>query len=180
LSDLASNTRPNELPREAADTFIRHAERLLEPGKVDVIVCAPPRDLLAALDTNTTQITDESESGLDESSETETVDAWRPAFHDILKASGMRLAVPLQMVRPPTYEGGKSSRASGGPLQDAATRAWNFHTALYYKAGGIPWRLQRESSALSTCYIGISFIDPPTASACSQVLRRYSTNGAKA
>ncbi len=157
LSDLVSNIRPNELPREAADTFIRHAERLLEPGKVDVIVCAPPRDLLAALDTNTTQIPDESESGLDESSETETVDAWRPAFHDILKASGMRLSVPLQMVRPPTYECGKSSRASGGPLQDAATRAWNIHTALYYKAGGIPWRLQRESSALSTCYIGISF-----------------------
>lgn len=157
LANLVSNTRPAELPRESADAFIRYAERLLEPGKVDVIVCAPPRDLLAALDSTTAQLPDESESGLDESAETETDYAWRPAFHDILKASGMRLAVPLQMVRPPTYEGGRSSRGVGGPLQDPATRAWNFHTALYYKAGGIPWRLQRESSALSTCFIGISF-----------------------
>lgn len=157
LADLISNSRPGQLTRESADTFIRHAERLLEPGKVDVIVCAPPRDLLAALDTTTARVPDDTESGIDESTETDADDVWRPAFHDILKASGMRLAVPLQMVRPPTYEGGKSSRGLAGPLQDPATRAWNFHTALYYKAGGIPWRLQRQSSALSTCYVGISF-----------------------
>jgi hypothetical protein len=42
-------------------------------------------------------------------------------------------------------------------LQDEATRAWNFHTALYYKAGGVPWRLVRHSSALATCYVGASF-----------------------
>lgn len=157
LSDLVSNTRPDKLPHESADTFIRHAERLLELGKVDVIICAPPTELLAALDTRAPRAPDDTESGLDESTESEGSDTWRPAFHDVLKARGMRLAVPLQMVRPPTYEGGKSTRASTGPLQDAATRAWNFHTALYYKAGGIPWRLQREATALSTCYVGISF-----------------------
>jgi hypothetical protein len=157
LSDLVSNTRPDELPRESADTFVRHAERVLELGKVDVIICAPPTELLAALDSRAPRAPDDTESGLDESTESEEGDAWRPAFHDVLKACGMRLAVPLQMVRPPTYEGGKSTRASAGPLQDPATRAWNFHTALYYKAGGIPWRLQREATALSTCYIGISF-----------------------
>ena len=156
LSGLLSNVAPAELPRESAETFVSYAERMLELGKVDVIVCAPPRELLAALDTYTTPPPDESESGLDESTEEEDTEVWRPAFHDVLKASGMRLAVPLQMVRPPTYEGGKRSGGSG-PLQDPATRAWNFHTALYYKAGGIPWRLQRSPSALSACYIGISF-----------------------
>jgi hypothetical protein len=156
LSDLLSNVTPSALPRESAETFVSYAERLLELGKVDVIVCAPPRELLAALDTNTTPPPDESESGLDESTETEDMEMWRPAFHDVLKAAGMRLAVPLQMVRPATYEGGKRSGGSG-PLQDPATRAWNFHTALYYKAGGIPWRLQRNPSALTACYIGISF-----------------------
>lgn len=156
LSDLVSNTRASDLPREAAETFIRYAEQLLEPANVDVVVCAPSRELLAALDAQTGRGPDESEAPLDESAESETVEPWRPAFHDILKALGMRLAVPLQMVRPPTYEG-KGSGASNGPLQDPATRAWNFHTALYYKAGGIPWRLQRESAALSTCYIGVSF-----------------------
>ena len=42
-------------------------------------------------------------------------------------------------------------------LQDEATRAWNFYTGLYYKAGGTPWRLARDSSQLTTCYIGVSF-----------------------
>jgi hypothetical protein len=157
LSDLVSNTRPVDLSREAAETFVTHAERLMELGKVDVIVCAPPRDLLAAMDSGASPSPDETESAIDESTESENADTWRPAFHDVLKAFGMRLGVPLQMVRPPTYEGGRSSRSEGGPLQDPATRAWNFHTALYYKAGGIPWRLQREAAALSTCYIGISF-----------------------
>lgn len=157
LSDLLSNTPPGDLPREAADTFIRQAERLLELGKVDVIICAPPGALLAAMDSGAPRHPDDSESGLDESTEPEEGHGSRPAFHDVLKASAMRLAVPLQMVRPPTYEGGKNTKPSRGPMQDPATRAWNFHTALYYKAGGIPWRLQREASALSTCYVGISF-----------------------
>jgi hypothetical protein len=41
--------------------------------------------------------------------------------------------------------------------QDEATRAWNLHTALYYKARGVPWRLVRDSADFTTCYIGISF-----------------------
>jgi hypothetical protein len=42
-------------------------------------------------------------------------------------------------------------------LQDEATRAWNFFVALYYKGGGIPWRLIRDQAALSSCYVGIGF-----------------------
>lgn len=42
-------------------------------------------------------------------------------------------------------------------LQDEATRAWNLHIALYYKADGTPWRMPRRDSDLSTCYVGVSF-----------------------
>ena len=51
----------------------------------------------------------------------------------------------------------KSASAFSSQVEDEATRAWNFHTALYYKAGGIPWRLLRRSDAYMVCYIGISF-----------------------
>jgi hypothetical protein len=32
-------------------------------------------------------------------------------------------------------------------LQDETRRAWNFYTALYYKAFGRPWRLPRNNAA---------------------------------
>ena len=85
------------------------------------------------------------------------------AFHDVLKAEGMRLGVPIQMVRPSTYNRQRSAKNSkrrrtvSTPLQDEATRAWNIHTALYYKAGGVPWRLLRNAADLATCFVGVSF-----------------------
>ncbi len=41
--------------------------------------------------------------------------------------------------------------------QDEASRAWNLHIALYYKAGGVPWRLPRPTTDLTTCFVGVSF-----------------------
>lgn len=157
LSELVSTARSTELSSRAAQLFVDYAARIVEHGGADVIVCAPPAELLAVMDAGIARV-DESESGIDEGSEPEDERGVRPpAFHDVLKALGMRLGVPLQMVRPPTYEGGARSRADAGPLQDAATRAWNFHIALYYKAGGVPWRLVRDPSLLSTCFVGVSF-----------------------
>src|SRR6266496_4336144 len=40
-------------------------------------------------------------------------------------------------------------------LQEKTLRAWNFCTAQYYKADGVPWR--SVEVALDTCFIGISF-----------------------
>lgn len=157
IADLMSISKPYELAGEAASMFVEYAARLLEHGSIHVIVCAPPPELLASLDAGLDNYVDDTEGGIDEGSEPERQRIRVPAFHDALKALGMRLGVPLQMIRPPTYEGSKRSGTNVGPLQDPATRAWNFHTALYYKAGGIPWRLVRDSSALSTCFIGVSF-----------------------
>lgn len=39
--------------------------------------------------------------------------------------------------------------------QDPASRAWNFAVGLYYKAGGVPWRL--PPTGPDTCFVGISF-----------------------
>lgn len=62
----------------------------------------------------------------------------------------MQYNIPIQIIRDrianPTAE-----------MQDPATIAWNFFTALYYKASGTPWGLIRKDSAETTCYAGISF-----------------------
>ncbi len=78
-------------------------------------------------------------------------------FHDLFKAQAIDLQLPCQLLRPDTYGGPVSVRVKGRRIQDKATTAWNFHTALYYKAGGVPWRLARQSAPLTTCYVGVSF-----------------------
>lgn len=72
-------------------------------------------------------------------------------LHRAMKAEGMRVGLPTQLAWPTTFTGGEGR-------QDDATRAWNFCTALYYKAGGIPWRV--AGLAKNTCYVGISFFRP--------------------
>jgi hypothetical protein len=71
-------------------------------------------------------------------------------FHDLLKASLITVREPIQIIRPSTWRGGKG-------VEDEATRAWNLFTALYYKAGGKPWRLVRERRTLTRCFVGVSF-----------------------
>ena len=87
-------------------------------------------------------------------------------FHDLVKGLSMKAGRPVQIIRPSTYDPSKKSsendeRSKQRSLQDEATRAWNFHTALYYKAGGFPYRVPRPETAYATCYIGISFFVAP-------------------
>lgn len=80
-------------------------------------------------------------------------------FHALLKARSLRYKQPIQIVRRNTWDSSFKDPRTGraGANQDEATRAWNIHTALYYKNGGVPWRLPRDSSDLTSCFIGIAF-----------------------
>ena len=160
IDDLIAQP-PSSVVSSAVDLFVERARRLLGDNALDVLVCAPPGDLMERLDEVVSNAPASGEEDIDEGSEEESSDAsGSPPFHDLLKARGMTLGVPLQMVRPPTY-GGKMPKSElprrGFALQDEATRAWNFFTALYYKAGGIPWRLVRDAASFVPCYAGISF-----------------------
>jgi len=69
-------------------------------------------------------------------------------FRRALKAIAMRYGVPIQI-------GTDNLFLDTTMNQDASIRAWNSSIALYYKAGGIPWRLRRDG--VESCYVGISF-----------------------
>lgn len=69
-------------------------------------------------------------------------------FRRALKARAMAARMPVQLA---TNELFLDERTTQG----AATRAWNSCVGLYYKAGGIPWRLKLEGP--ETCFVGISF-----------------------
>jgi len=139
LSQLLSKSRADSIV-DAADLFYQECCFIDKTAPVDVIICVPPMDLLAHLD----QMQDEDQPSalLD--------------FHDLLKAKSLQLKAPLQFVRPHTYSDSNNKDLTR-QTQDEATRAWNFYTALYYKAGGTPWRLLRKTSDLESCFVGIGF-----------------------
>src|SRR6516165_1747737 len=72
-----------------------------------------------------------------------------------LKAEAMQFGLPTQLVWPRTLRIATSSDSGGRRTQDIATRAWNFTTALYHKAGGSPWRLSEVEPGV--CFVGLSF-----------------------
>jgi hypothetical protein len=87
--------------------------------------------------------------------------SWSLDFRYQIKRRVMDLDIPIQIVRESTLRLAAAERRGGGrqltPLSD---RAWNLSTALYYKSGGVPWKLGdvRES----VCHVGISFKETGT------------------
>jgi len=76
------------------------------------------------------------------------VAAEQAVFRHGLKARAMTHGIPVQLAWQVTLEGGPT-------VEDEATRAWNFWTGIYYKSGGIPWRV--TGLERGTCYVGIAF-----------------------
>lgn len=140
---------------QGVELFYDATRDLVEKGGVDVIVCALPIELM-----NLDADTDEDDDGEDEKRDQEY--QTRLDLRHWLKAKAMGLNKPIQLVLPPTYDETQKRKLKTKPgevrrLQDEATRAWNFHTALYYKAGGVPWRIARAPTDLTACHVGISF-----------------------
>jgi hypothetical protein len=151
LRELASRKDLNEVVSESVGIFLNELYYLADNTNADVLLCAVPQILI-----------DATQQLVDEMGDAEAEGDSRPDFHNLLKAKAMAFNKPVQLIIPSTYDETKRRRRRKYPglmrtLQDEATRAWNLHTALYYKARGVPWRLVRDSSDYTTCYIGISF-----------------------
>ncbi len=72
-------------------------------------------------------------------------------FRSLMKKMAMEpdIKIPIQLVREATID------PYSPDTQNAATKAWNFCTGIYYKSGYHPWVLDNIDS--KTCYLGISF-----------------------
>lgn len=141
----------NAIVSAAVDRYAAEMAFVKEKRAPDVFLCAVPPEIEALMDP------DLRPGGGKRRQASGLLD-----FHDLLKARAMQIGVPTQLVLPGTYDPGQRRRQKKKPeqtraLQDRATSAWNFHTALYYKAGGLPWRLVRDRTEFQTCFVGISF-----------------------
>jgi len=145
FDDLKRENSSNDFIRKAVDRCVAEFDYLSSSTGVDVFVCAVPPQVAELMDP--TARTGGTETALN--------------FHHLLKARAMHLK-PVQLILPSTGDPKRARKLKirknqTRTMQDDATRAWNFHTALYYKAHGRPWRLRRDPSQLTTCYVGISF-----------------------
>jgi hypothetical protein len=164
IDSLLAVAPAERVVESAVDLFLQTAQPMFDKGGPSVLICVPPQDLLTMLDARSAIHHDILDEEIDEGSadSNKNLPEREPYFHDVLKARAMRLGAPVQMVRPHTISGTRLRPAHGKTqssvsLQDEATRAWNFHTALYYKAGGVPWRILRKPTDLSACFVGVSF-----------------------
>jgi hypothetical protein len=156
--ELSSALGKSDPLRHLVETFMDHARDLAGKSGLHVLVIAPPPEVFALGDAPRASAADPPIDELQEPAPEQ--DAPPPStlnFHDLFKAQAIDLQLPCQLLRPDTYGSSVAGRTRGRRLQDKATTAWNFHTALYYKAGGVPWRLARQPSTLTTCYVGVSF-----------------------
>jgi hypothetical protein len=60
----------------------------------------------------------------------------------------MEARLPIQLVTEYLWEDRRDN-------EDPATRAWNLAVALFYEAGGIPWRADMRVD--EACFVGVSF-----------------------
>lgn len=153
LTQLAQCESRGEVIVKSAEYLVNEMHDLVQNAPIDVCVCLLPETLMRRIDA--------SEVNLEDGYPAVEGVGGEPIWHDFIKATAVRLQVPIQVVRPATY-GGKVHRfradgKASKEIEDEASRAWNFFTGIYYKSKGIPWRLQRTSEELAACYIGVSF-----------------------
>jgi hypothetical protein len=72
---------------------------------------------------------------------------FRSSMKKMAMSSGV--GVPIQLLKPATIDPDDKT------TQNAATKAWNICTGLYYKSGKHPWILDEIDP--KTCYLGVSF-----------------------
>ena len=125
-NELRDKCKQNGATLALADLFGQHISGLFELSstKPDVVICLPPEFVRKLVKPH---LMDEDEDAGDDSDT-------GPDFHDYLKGLCVQTRSMFQLVWPRTYSGNSSG------VQNQATRAWNLFCALFYKAGGIPWK----------------------------------------
>lgn len=172
IKKLADYTDPNERIAAAVDLYVEKIAAIKMGDVPDVLVCVQPdwieeycgisketRGASMPKPTETERQRAKNRS-LAQWGIVEEEEAKEKGYdlHNALKGKSMKYGIPFQFLRGSTLTGMLKAFDTGaepGGLQTPAQFAWNFCTALYYKANGKPWRLARLTPG--TCYVGVAF-----------------------
>ena len=156
IGRLVAISGQREVTRAVVETIIDEIAVLAErTTKPDVVLVALPVEIIE-------RTVNAREASGEDKDETEAEAGGELDFRGMLKAACMRLRIPIQLMWPTTFDPSyriprKLKENSDRRTQDPATIAWNLVTAIYYKAGGLPWRLARDARELRTSFVGLSF-----------------------
>jgi hypothetical protein len=160
---------PHERSYAVVDMFMDHFKTLKKLDyQVGVAICVIPDEVWKNCRPKI-YITDPSDNGIPASrkrsrkaGQLEIFDEFNPEqyhyapdFRRQLKARAMKYDIALQIIRESTLVETDKDPLTGRGLTTLSDRMWNLGTALYYKAGGKPWRL--NSARDGVCYIGIAY-----------------------
>jgi hypothetical protein len=146
------------------DVYSAAISKLCRTQSLDVITCCLPSEVITSCWSITRTLTRAERKQVQKAKREEEMGQlsfdtlWAPDdtsedllqrdFRRALKARAMDANIPIQVATSNLLTDDQAS-------QDPATRAWNSSVALFYKAGGIPWRVRSEGP--ETCFVGISF-----------------------
>jgi hypothetical protein len=146
------------------DVYSHAIEMLSKSETIDVVTCCLPYEVITSCWSKTRTLTRIERTELraakraEQSQQMSFDGLWNADdtseeliqrdFRRALKARAMQINKPIQIVTPSLLYDDQAN-------QDPATRAWNSNVALFYKGGGIPWRVRSEGP--ETCFVGISF-----------------------
>lgn len=149
---VAGHSDMHDLIEAVAALYLEEIKYLAKNKRPDVILCVLEEKLIDKIkEVKKAPATDEEM--IIERDDEEDGDGGKHLEKDFrrhLKARAMEHGIPIQIVRDRVTK-------PSGEMQDPASIAWNFFTALYYKAQGTPWALIRRDMSEATCYAGISF-----------------------
>ncbi|MCX6213386.1 hypothetical protein [Spirosoma sp.] len=149
---VTGNGSLEEIINEVTNLYLNEIKFLSKNKKPDVVLCALSENLMKHIMEAKPKNNEEEEDKeiIEKDFDAEKLSKKEQNFRRNLKAQAMQYNVPIQIIRDRIAK-------QTAEMQDPATIAWNFFTALYYKASGTPWALIRKDSAETTCYAGISF-----------------------
>lgn len=137
-----------QIIEKAVDLYLADIRFLSKNKSPDVILCVIPESFVQRLAPKIEKESEEEED-FDDFEEDDEDNEIEHNFRRALKAKAMMHHIPIQIVRDRIVN-------PSGEMQDEASIAWNFYTALYYKASGTPWSLVKPKSTIVS-YAGISF-----------------------
>jgi hypothetical protein len=161
--EQALSVRASERFTGVLDVYSEAINRLRAGNNLDIIVCCLPNEVitncwhmkrslsrLERIELNRRRGGDQSQMSFEQiwGGNDTAEELLERDFRRALKARAMKARIPIQIATSSLFLDPYAN-------QDPATRAWNSSVALFYKAGGIPWRV--KSDGPETCFVGISF-----------------------